>query len=202
MKKLVSTFLSIVMLFALTAPAFATESNSTATADSCTTTTETQSQIIPRNIQSFNLQNVGDTQILTEDEEGVLFIELTDEHETVSNVARAGITREVERNYTIYHKNWLGNQEAVVEVTAKVTWIDNGANSYIQNLHGEYNVKNDDFSCVWNSDYQHSSDYLHYLTLDIYHGVDIYVYMLSASLVFTDADCTIPKIIMDMDAYG
>lgn len=198
MKKSVSAFLSLVMLFALTVPAFAAENNSSAASDSYTATAETQPKMMPRSFHSFNLQNVGDTCILMEDEEGVLFIELTGEYETVSNISRAGTTVDTTKSYNVYYKNWLGSKKVAVEITAAATWIDNGANSYIKNLHGEYSIKNDDYSCAWDDAYKTAGNYFHYLVLDIYHGSTTCTYSLSASMSFTDAACTVPKVLVDI----
>lgn len=198
MKKIVSAFLSLMMLFALTIPALATEGGSAATADSNTVNADSQPRAIPRGIRSFDLQDVGDTHILMEDESGVLSIELTDESETVSNITRAGTTKETSKSYTVYYTTLLGGKKAAVEITATATWISNGANSYIQNLHGEYSVKNSDYSCAWDDSYKTASDYLHYLVLDIRHGSTTCSYSLSATMAFTDAACTIPKVTVDI----
>lgn len=182
MKKFVSAFMSLIMLFVLTAPTFAAEPDSTAIADSSTATTETQLQVMPRNAQSFNLQNVGDTYILMENEDGVLRIELLDKYETISNVSQAGTTETETSRYGVFYENWLGVSKLVVEITATATWINNGANSYIQNLNGKYTVYDNSFSCEWDYDYNYASDYVHYLMLNIYHGLSLNSYLLSAIL--------------------
>lgn len=203
MKKLISAFMSIVMLLALMVPAFAADFTSTETADSSTASTETQLQITPYNTQSFNLQNVGDTHILMEDEDGVLFIELTNEYETRSNISRAGTTVDTTKEYNVTYKNWLGIEKVAVKITATATWIDNGAKSYIQNLHGEYSIQNDDYSCAWDDEYKKASDYFHTLLLDIYYGTYTAPYILSAELSFTDAACTVPFVVVNIGPlYG
>lgn len=197
MKKLISAFMSIVMLFALMVPAFAADFTSTETADSSTASTETQLQTTPYNTQSFNLQNVGDTHILMEDEDGVLFIELTDEYETRSNISRAGTTVNTTKNYNVTYKNWLGIEKVAVQITATATWIDNGSESYIQNLHGEYSVKNNDYSCAWDDNLKAANDYYHALALAVYNGIYETLFMLSATMGFKDiATMTNPYIVV------
>ena len=198
MKKLISAFVSIVMLLALTVPTFAADFSSTATADSSTATVKTQSQIMPYNVQSFNLQNVGDTYILKEDENGILLIELTDENEIRSNISRAGTTVYTTKSYNVTYSNWLGVDKVAVKITAKATWIDNGSKSYIQSLYGKYSVLNDDFSCAWDDKYTTSSDFVHILKLDIYEGRNKVSYMLSAMMSFIDEECIVPFVLVDI----
>lgn len=198
MKKLISAFVSIVMLLALSVPAFAADFNSTTTADSSTATAETQLQIMPDNVQSFNLQNVGDTHILMEDEDGVLFIELTDEYETRSNISRAGTTVDTTKSYNVTYKNWLGIDKVAVKITATATWIDNGAKSYIKNLHGECSVKDDNYSYAWDDEFKYASESMHTLVVDICYGIYRVPYILSASLTFTDTACTVPFVLVDI----
>lgn len=193
--------MSIVMLLALMAPAFAADFTSTETADSSTASTETQLQITSYNTQSFNLQNVGDTHILMEDEDGVLFIELIDEYETRSNISRAGTTVDTTKKYNVTYKNWLGFEKVAVKIIATATWIDNGAKSYIQNLHGEYSVENNDYSCAWDNEYNYASDSYHTLVLDVYYGIYTVPYMLSATLTFTDTACTVPFVLVDIGPF-
>lgn len=198
MKKFASAFMSFIMLFALTAPAFAAEPDPAVIEDSSTVTTETPLQIMPQNVQSLNLQNVGDTHILMEDEDGFLIIELIDEYVTRSNISRAGITVGTSKVYNIYHKDWLGREDVAVKITASVTWVNNGADSYIKNLHGECDIKNDDFSCEWDDNFKKSSDVFHELVLNVRHENVTRSYMLTAILVYTDAACTVPSVDLDI----
>lgn len=203
MKKLISAFVSIVMLLALTVPTFAADFNSIATADSATATAETQLQITPYNVQSFNLQHVGDTYILAEDENGILFIELTDEYETRSNISRAGTTANTTKAYNVTHKNWLGVEKVAAKITAKATWINNGTKSYIQNLHGECIVYDNNFSYAWDDTLKQASDTYHALALDIYYGTYDAPYLLTAALSFTGAESNVPFVLVDIvPVYG
>lgn len=193
----------LVSVSLLSTTALAFDNKNITAINSCTFSTGAQTKTMPQNMEGFNLQNVGDTHILEEDENGILYIELIEKSETVSGISRAGTKKDASKTYNVYYKNLFGQTKVAVEITSTATWVDNGAKSYIENLHGEYVVKNDDYSCAWNNepDSVIASDFLHRLILDVYHGISTCSYSLTASLAFTDIECTQPKIIMDISNY-
>lgn len=202
MKKISALLLVVlVSVTLLSTTAFAFDNKNIIATNSCAFSAEAQTQSLPRNIEGFKLQNVGDTHILAEVEGGVLYIELIDKSETVSSMSRAGTTKDNSMTYNVYYKNLLGQTKVAAEITSTATWVDNGAKSYIKNLHGEYVVKNNDYSCAWDNDSVIASDLLHRLVLDIYHNISTCSYALYASIYFTDTECTKPEILLQVSNF-
>ena len=198
MKKLLSLLVSLMMFLALTVPAYASNRQSPGAVDTCTAPTSINPQAVLHNVQPFGLQNVGDTCILMEDEDGIVYIELVDKRETVSNDVSRGVNRvTTATDYDFKYKNWLGQEKVGVTISAYAEWIEDGYNSKITNLHGDYVVKNSSCSCVWDEERKYASDYWHSLALDIYHETSLYGIALDASLVASDD----PKVLVTISQY-
>lgn len=111
----------LVSVSLLSTTVFAFDNKNVIAANSCTFSAKAQTQIIPQNIEGFHLQNVGDTHILAEVEDGILYIELIEKTETVSGISRAGTKKDASMTYNIYYKNLFGQTKVAVEITSTAT---------------------------------------------------------------------------------
>lgn len=176
MKKLVSLTLSLLFAFSFTVSASATGN-------------ELDVSPIPSDAIKISLKNPGDTQIISQDEFDTIFVTLVDSSEEVNDLTRAGTVKTVTRNYMITYTNILGQTKDGVAITSTCTWLDNGSQSALQNLNCSYTIKDNSFSCKWNSDYKvEGNGYYLRLGLDVSRLFSTTTYLLDAALIITDTN--------------
>ena len=82
--------------------------------------------------------NFDDVDVLLEDETGTYYIALVDTFESAAEnvISRAdGVTRYKSSLFLVWRETLFGDDEIVMEISARCTWIDRGVDSYIETLH-------------------------------------------------------------------
>ena len=99
-----------------------------------------------QSIMHISADNVGNTMILGEDENGTLSITLVS-YDSSSN-ARASEQKDV-AVFIFQHTNILGIKSDAYKVTLTCDWTKDGTNSKINVLHGVYEIIKSGYSCEW-----------------------------------------------------
>ena len=116
--------------------------------------------------------NFDDVDVLLEDETGTYYIALVDTFESAAEnaISRAdGVTRYKSSLFLVWRETLFGDDEIVMEISARCTWIDRGVDSYIETLHCSVDKCKSGYSYEWNDDYMISTVDWHQLALDITH---------------------------------
>lgn len=99
-----------------------------------------------QNVMHISAENVGDTMILGEDENGTLSVTLVS-YESSSN-ARSSEQEDV-AVFLFQYTNILGIKSDAYKVTTTCYWTKDGTNSKINSFHGVYEIIKSGFSCEW-----------------------------------------------------
>lgn len=122
---------------------------------------------------------VGEIQILSQTEDEVFYVILTNE-ETEKNTRASGQT--TSREFTFY-REILGISTKLFSVTLVCEWIEG---LKIMNLTGTYTEHAIDVECSWNDNYKQATDEFHLLGLD-------YSYLATNSILFFSASLAVDK---------
>ena len=121
-------------------------------------------------IRDFKDYQVGDSYVISENEDGILRITCI---EAVDTQSRSG-SHTSQRTFNITN-SLFGIDYHVVTVETTCYWYADGANGYVQNLIGSYSDVRFGWSCAWEPyQAQYNSQYVKTIILDIYHGSNTY----------------------------
>lgn len=180
MKKAVIFILTLCIVFALSANAFAMD---------CIVPADMVPKDSALNVgkRTENLK-VGDVIILYKDVSGITYLTVEEKKTTDLGTSKSevGTTAITNMTLNIKHKNWLGVVSVAVEIRMKCTWYKSGTNSYIMGLGGTYTIYNSSYSCSWNSSYNQSSATYHTRGLDVSNNSNFVTFVFDAALITTN----------------
>lgn len=172
-KKILCSILSTLLMTIIFFPTQVSAQSTVNTANSSHATAE------PPSFMSTDMK-LGEKKIIGQDENGMLYVEVTKD---TTNLARY-TTSPASKDFTFYHKNWLGVKKDVFKVTLECTWTT----SKISNLKGTYTILDSKASCSWDTNYNSATDTLHTMCLDYVYGSISNSVFFSASIITGSLD--------------
>ena len=182
-KRFVSFLCFFVLLFGNVTGVYAKEQT-----DNVVCKEQTEAESYTQSRIQVCAQNVGETIILKEDENGTFSVTLIS-YDTNSN-ARSSVQENV-ATFIFQYTNILGIKSDAYKVIMTCNWNKDGVNSKINSLHGTYEIIKSGFSCEWvDSSY---TEYFCWLELKATYGSSQMNTTFSATLSPVDE----PVLIMD-----
>lgn len=151
---------------------------------------------------AIELKNIGDSQIISQDDGSILYLILADQHEEIVSVLRTGTQRKSTKTYLIKEKNILGQEKTVVAISATGVWMEDGSDSYIISFSGDYTIYDDSFWCKWQDDLKHETDLYCTWVLDVAHGHTVCSYMLNGVILPVNGNLDNRRLVISIENYA
>ncbi len=108
---------------------------------------------MPEQTEQFAMKplpkQVGETKVVCEDENGILYVTLVDFSESVTRATN----RTTDATFLFHYKTILGTTADAFEVKLSCDWIEDGLNSSIIVLNGNATTLGGGYTCTWIDSY-------------------------------------------------
>lgn len=203
MKKFFASFLPLLcltLLLSTTATAAYTPSSTEDDSSTLSMTLQNNKKTTnPSTFSSVTSHEVGQKYVFDEDDEGnIYYIVVSESTEAPAGRSTTGTSKTTYKTIDIMHKNILGMDVKDITVDLTCSWTSDGTNSSIQNLHGQYTIHNNKYSCVWTNEYKMAEFDYHRLSLEVDNGKNTYVFAPCAYLFWSE---TPPWVLIDYLIY-